>query len=160
MARSSGESGYSRTRSQSAWRCSVPDRSSLPSAEQRLLHGVEGVASGWRGSRTRASSWNASGRGASCPAMQLNSAPSAQIRRDGHPVLGERAGLVHAEHGGRAQGLDRRHPPGEDVLPGDAATRPRARKMVRTTGNSSGRMAMASVMPARSPWSQSPRVRP
>ena len=43
--------------------------------------------------------------------------------------------------------LDRRHAPSP-------------RKMVSTTGNSSGRMAIASVSPASKPVSQSPRVRP
>ncbi len=37
---------------------------------------------------------------------------------------------------------------------------PSARKIVRTTGNSSGSVAMASVIPASTPCSQSPRVRP
>ncbi len=37
---------------------------------------------------------------------------------------------------------------------------PRARKMVSTTGISSGRMAIASVMPARNPLSQSSLVKP
>ena len=37
---------------------------------------------------------------------------------------------------------------------------PRPRKMVSTTGNSSGRMAIANVRPASKPCSQSPRVRP
>ena len=37
---------------------------------------------------------------------------------------------------------------------------PRPRKMVNTTGSSSGRMAIANVRPASSPCSQSPRIRP
>ena len=37
---------------------------------------------------------------------------------------------------------------------------PSPRKMVSTTGSSSGRMAIARVMPASSPCSQSPRLRP
>ena len=37
---------------------------------------------------------------------------------------------------------------------------PSARKIVSTTGNSSGSVAIASVMPASRPWSQLPRVRP
>ena len=37
---------------------------------------------------------------------------------------------------------------------------PSARKTVSTTGNSSGSIAIAVAMPARSPSSQLPRVRP
>ena len=42
----------------------------------------------------------------------------------------------------------------------DSRQAPRARKMVRTTGNSSGSIAIARVIPARSPWSQLPRLSP
>ncbi len=41
-------------------------------------------------------------------------------RRDRHPVLRERSGLVDTEHGGGAERLERRHPPHQDVPPGDA----------------------------------------
>ena len=37
---------------------------------------------------------------------------------------------------------------------------PKAKKIVRTTGNSSGSMAMAKVMPASTPSNQLPRVNP
>ena len=41
----------------------------------------------------------------------------------------------------------------------DMRQAPSARKTVRTTGNSSGSMAMARVIPARKPFSRSPRER-
>src|SRR5262249_55013091 len=44
---------------------------------------------------------------------------------DGHAVLGERSGLVHAQHGGGAECLDRGQAPGEDPAPGNA---PRAER--------------------------------
>ena len=39
--------------------------------------------------------------------------------RDLHAVLGQRAGLVDAQHGGRAERLDRRHATSEDAAAGD-----------------------------------------
>ena len=48
------------------------------------------------------------------------SASAVTRRRMRHPVLGERAGLVGAEHGDRAQGLDRGRAPGQHAVAGDA----------------------------------------
>src|SRR5215469_7304954 len=46
--------------------------------------------------------------------------PGPQPMTDRHAVLGKRAGLVGAEHGGRAKCLDRRYAPGQDTGAGDA----------------------------------------
>ena len=42
--------------------------------------------------------------------------PPGKIAPDRHAVLGERAGLVHAENGCRTQGLDGRYLPGEHIF--------------------------------------------
>ena len=69
---------------------------------------------------------------------------------DGHAVQGQRAGLVHAQHGGRAQRLDGRHAAGEHMLLGNAPgaqgqeNRQHHREFFR-------QVAMARVMPARNP---------
>ena len=63
---------------------------------------------------------------------------------DRHPVQGEGAGLVHAEHGGRAQGLDRRHAPGQNLVLRDAPRAEREedgqhhRELLRQDGHGEG----------------------
>ena len=74
-----------------------------------------------------------------------------------HAVLGQRAGLVHAQHGRLAQRFDGVR--GAVSARAALAMRraPSARKTIMMTGNSCGRMPIASVMPASKPSSQPPR---
>ena len=117
-------SGYSRSERQSACRCSVP--ASAPLAERRAGRGPSGRTgrAGRPAPRTPAARGTASGSGA--PAL-----PSTSLRLLGvdqaahrHAVLGQRAGLVDAQHGGRAQRLDGRRRARQHLDARDAARRP------------------------------------
>ena len=75
---------------------------------------------------------------------------------DRHPVLGQRAGLVGAQHRRRTERLDRRGAAREHARR-EIRHAPIAMKTVSTTGNSSGSIDMPSAMPASSASSQPPR---
>jgi hypothetical protein len=76
---------------------------------------------------------------------------------NGHAVLRQGAGLVGAQHGRGAQRFDCRPRLASTRDLRDIRSAPMVRNSVRTTGNSSGSIDMASAMPASSASSQSPR---
>ena len=97
------------------------------------------------------SSWKVLGQRAAPRRRRRSDSPPARRARAPPSVQRQRAGLVHAQHGGRAERLDRRHAARQHAAAARSATRPSARKIVSTTGNSSGSIAIASVRPASSP---------
>ena len=159
IARSSGESGYSWISSQFRWICSVFPKSPSLSRMKCFFHGIEGIfLAGKDGkfsqSRDRPPARNLF-RVLSC---SQNCPPAKKVLTDIRfwvrvPVLSTQRTV--AEPRVSMAGIWRVSTFFWEILHA-----PRARNMVRTTGNSSGRIAMASVMPARNPSSQLNRVRP
>ena len=108
------------SRSSAQSRCEV-----LRAGRQRLRRsstiarsiGSNGSA-GRRATANSSSSWKLRGQRVAPAAVQaLAGRPTGAHR---HAVLGERAGLVDAQHGGRAERLDRRHAPRQHVVARDA----------------------------------------
>ena len=115
IARSSRESGYSRRSSQSRWRCSVP--ASVRVAQLHASPSPSGRTGrrGWRGSRTRRARGSPPGAEVPPGSTARTSSPTASVG-DRHPVHRQRAGLVDAERGRRAERLDGGHPAGQDLV--------------------------------------------
>ena len=138
-----------------------------------MVHGSWLVAGAWsdaslqaaatRASRSREASFTGGDR---TVRSARNRRRSRDSRRSGsrpvgeHPVLGQGAGLVAADHGDRPEGLDGRQLANECVSLGHPRA-PRARAIVTTAGRPSGMAATARLTAVRNMTSTgSPRAIP
>ncbi len=103
------------------------------------------------------SRWKSSGSGVSCGSLGVEGLAVGEELADRHAVLGQRAGLVHAQHRGGPERLDGRDAAGQHPLLRDAPgaqgqeDRQHDRELLRQRGHGHGDAGQEALLPAQRP---------